>query len=830
MYITNKEELVDALKPRLRDYLTMMVGEEAQKKQFCCYVHEENTPSMAYNPKTGNTTVHCFGCGVSHDIFDACEHLEGLPARGPEWITQTLPHLAEKLGVEVRLGEPSPADRAKGKLYKLCSDIAKILSGTTSHLEYLKERGWSDEFLKFGRISVEDLKSQLMDLGWSHTDLDTSLMIESSRQPYFGEEMSITVVIEDYRGRPIGFQSRRIEGKPKYINTPETLIYEKRKTLLGLNSALKTARHQGLYVVEGPGDLASLHRAGVTNAVALCGSSFTADHLQLLKMLGIRRVYFALDWEESGYKAVHRILKEELRFAPGVSCYVVAAPESGEEDPDDFANAVMRPLEEADKDPKEAAETFHALKKIPAFDWVIDRIGQTSTPEDLCDEMVPIIASEETAVRREMFTASLAKRTGISHQAIDQDVRNIRDGKTKERNERHVAAAEQYIRSVRDDPSNTMSLLAEYESNMEYIEKEFGKDTIGVNYQLSKYEALQEKRAREAEAGKVGEFTMAHYTQFREAFSGGATWTDGVLVYLGGRENSGKTATCIGLAMDIALHDKDAIVLMHFTDDSFAQVEPRLKANIAMMLENPGDPRLTIGMTNDPTRCKTPDERTRYYEADEKFRTLLAEEKVIIIDMEDGSTLSTLEKNLRHIRRRYPEKKLFVVCDNTHNYMDYLQLDQPTRMTRISNTQKMFTGKYHCAMFATAEYRKNSSPNTEKMQLPVNDDLADARALKYRPNAIIHVYNDLNDRRDNAEIFWESDHHRGQRLPRLMLVIAKNKISKFKDKLMMDLDIDTVTLKQKDTEEARTESEEFFEKVENGQVRVEDGVIVEADW
>ena len=828
MYITNKEELVDALKPRLREYLTMMVGEEAQKKQFCCYVHQENTPSMAYNPKTGFTTVHCFGCGVSHDIFDACEELEGLPARGPDWITQTLPHLAEKLGVEVRLGEASPTDRAKGKLYKLCSDIAKVLSGTTSHLEYLQERGWSDKYLKFGRISIEDLKSQLMDMGWSHSDLDTSLMLESSRQPYFGEEMSITVVIEDYRGRPIGFQSRRIEGEPKYINTPETLIYEKKKTLLGLNSALKEARHQGLYIVEGPGDLASLHRAGVSNAAALCGSSFTADHLQLLKMLGIRRVYFALDWEESGYKAVHRILKEELRFAPGVSCYVVDSPESGEEDPNDYINAVIGSLEEGEEE--KAGEAFHALKKIPAFDWVIDRIGKTSTPEDLCDEMVPIIASEETAVRREMFTASLAKRTGISHQAIDQDVRNIRDGKTKERNERHVAAAEQYIRAVRDDPGNTMALLAEYESNMEYIEKEFGKDTIGVNYQLSKYEALQEKRAREAEAGKVGEFTMAHYTQFREAFSGGATWTDGVLVYLGGRENSGKTATCIGLAMDIALNDPDAIVLMHFTDDSFAQVEPRLKANIALMTMGPEDPLLTIGMTNDPTRCETAAQRGRYFTADEKFRELIADEKLIILDMEDGSTLSTLEKNLRHVRRRHPERKLFVVCDNTHNYMDYLQLDQPTRMTRISNTQKMLTGKYHCAIFATAEYRKNTASDTSKMKLPTNDDLADARALKYRPNAIIHVYNDLNDRMDDAEIFWESDRHRGTRLPRLMLVVAKNKISKYKDKLMMDLDPDTVCLREYDTERARQESEDFFEKKENGQVRVEDGVIVEADW
>lgn len=660
MYITNVEELVDQLKPRLRDYLGMMLGEHATKNQLCCYVHDEKTPSMAYNPKTGYTTVHCFGCGVSHDIFDACNELEGLPARGPEWVKQTLPHLAEKLGIEIQMGEPSPADKAKGKLYRLASDIAKVLSTTTSQVEYLQERGWSDANLIIGQIATEDLKSQLIDMGWTHTDLDTSLMIQSTRQEYFGAD-KITFTITDYRNRPVGFVSRNLNSKPKYINTPETLVYEKRKTLFGLSTALKEARNQGLYIVEGPGDVAALHSIGVTNVAAICGTAFTADHLQLLKMLGIRKVYFALDWDEAGSKAIHRILKEELRFAPGVSCYVVEQPSSGEADPGEF---VLGHINDPDcKEPVDVGPSFHGLTKTPAFDWVISRISETMAPEDLCEQMIPIIASEEAAVRRELFIAAIAKQTGISHQSIDQDVRNIRDGKTKERNERHLAAAEGYLRAVRSDPSNTMALLGEYESNMEYIEKEFGKDTIGVNYQLGKYEALQEKRARESEQGKAGEFCMSFYTEFREAFSGGATWTDGVLIYVGGRENSGKTATTIGFATDIVLSDPDAIVVMHFTDDSFAQVEPRLKCNIALMTMGPDDPLLTIGMTNDPSRCPTPEHLARYHAADAKFRELIASEKLIVIDMEDGSTLSTLEKNLRYIRRKFPENKMLVTCD-----------------------------------------------------------------------------------------------------------------------------------------------------------------------
>ena len=92
------------------------------------------------------------------------------------------------------------------------------------------------------------------------------------------------------------------------------------------------------------------------------------------------------------------------------------------------------------------------------------------------------------------------------------------------------------------------------------------------------------------------------------------------------------------------------------------------------------------------------------------------------------------------------------------------------------------------------------------MRLPVDDDLADARALMYRPNFIFHVYNDMHDRKEHAEIFWTRD---GKIFPRLLLHFTKNKISGFKDKLVLDLDPVTVSLKQKDSTSALKEAETF---------------------
>lgn len=141
---------------------------------------------------------------------------------------------------------------------------------------------------------------------------------------------------------------------------------------------------------------------------------------------------------------------------------------------------------------------------------------------------------------------------------------------------------------------------------------------------------------------------------------------------------------------------------------------------------------------------------------------------------------------------------------NTHNYVDFLDKESRERMTRISTLQKELTGKYRCAMYATVEYRKNMPLDSSKMKFPVDDDIADARALLYRPNVIAHVYNDLHDRQENAEVVWFDG---GVIRPRLLIGISKNKLTDFKDKLTLDLDPKTVTLTQKDTQEARAEVE-----------------------
>jgi hypothetical protein len=205
------------------------------------------------------------------------------------------------------------------------------------------------------------------------------------------------------------------------------------------------------------------------------------------------------------------------------------------------------------------------------------------------------------------------------------------------------------------------------------------------------------------------------------------------------------------------------------------------------------------------------------------MRNLIAEEKLVIIDGEEGDTLAALERQLAYLRRKHPNSKLLCVCDNTHNYN--LGADSTAegvqKYTKIANIQKSLTRKYKCCMFASAEYRKNESKKPEDLRLPVDDDILGAGAFAYRANLIVHVYNDLNDRKDFAEAYWLHPATPDIPQPRLALLFTKNKISNFKRELAVDLDTSTVTVFPTDVSQAKRD----LIAHENGKYRIQGGVL-----
>jgi DNA primase catalytic core len=651
LYIQNLEEVLPLLRAKLREYLTLKLDLRSNARKFNCIAHEDHDPSMCFNPKTNEETVHCFACGWSGSIFDCAEKLEGLPTTGSEWITETIPTLCETLGIPLKMGEVSVADRERLRFMKLAQDLADTLvESSPDKIDYVNERNWKQDFLSYGCIDSGVLIAETMTKGWSSQDIKKSLLTETKYQRYFGEDR-LTFVIKDHRGRAIGFIYKDLSksGSP-YVNSTESQIYNKSKALLGIDVALVEARQKGLYVVEGPGDLAQLYRVGITNAVAICGTAFTEHHLLYLKNLGIQKIFLCLDWDKAGYAATARILEDVLKITSGTSAYVVTAPESDIKDPDELLRK------------SKTTDPFFELTVLSGFEWKLTQFRDEG-PDYICDKMIPIIASEPTAVRREMLIKSLAEFTDLSYQAILTDVRAILEDKFNKFKERIVATAEQSLLEIKEDPEAVRAILSQQEVRVEEIESELNKNTMGINHQLARHEAMLRDLEDTSDESDDG-FKMDHFPNFAETFAGGHNWSKDCLFIFPGRANSGKTAMVLALGSSIALSDEDALFLVHSTDDTYRLIEPRLRSNL-YHLSNTGGPLLEFGMLAQPKRYlpDNPDYKGAYLYAQDLFKQLLVDERLAILDAEDGRSISTLERHIRYYRKKYPSKKILVGLD-----------------------------------------------------------------------------------------------------------------------------------------------------------------------
>jgi DNA primase catalytic core len=812
LYIQNLDEVLPLLRAKLREYLTLKLDLRSNAKNFQCFVHNDSDPSMHFNPRTNEETVKCFGCSWHGDLFACAEKIDGLPSSGPEWITETIPTLCELLDIPLKMGDVSVSDRERLKHLKMLQDMADcLIEGSPEKIEYAKQRRWEQPHLSYGCVEEDSLIAAMVDKGWPSEDVVKSGLIRSKYQNWFGPE-KLTFIIRDHRGRPIGFIYRDYSKEGgRWVNSSESMVYNKSKALLGIDIALLEARQKGLYVVEGPGDLAQLYRVGITNAVAICGTAFTEHHLLYLKQLGIQRVMLSLDWDKAGFAATARILEGVLQVTSGMSAWVVTAPETDEKDPDELlCNS-------------KTADPFIGLTVLSGFEWRL-RQFEDETPDLICEKMIPIIAQEPLAVRRELLIRSLAEYTDINPQAIVTDVRAILDDRFSKFSNRIIATAEQALQEIKEDPESVRSILAEQESRVDGIELEYQQNSIGLNSQLMRLDVLEKETERD-DAG--GGFEMNNLTNFKNMMDGGSNWAEGCLISIPGRAHSGKTAMGLAISADIAISDENATVLIFSTDDAYKLILPRIMSNI-YHFSCPDGPQLYNGMIAQPQKYLPNDDdyRGALYYARDLIKDLIREERLVIIDGEDGRTLGTLEKHQRYYRKRHSARKIFTVIDNQYNLDQFTNLDRSQRAERIITGLKNQCEDYRTCLMATAEYKKRMNGGQEKLVWPEDDDIADSRAQTYRPNVIAHVYNDSRARPDNTEIFWLDG---GKVSPRIVLSFTKNKISGRDGKIAFDLSTKTVHPSVVSYEQAYADFERFVENKDAGLVKIQGDQYITVD-
>ena len=305
-----------------------------------CPFHNEKTPSFSVTPS--KQMYYCFGCGAGGNVYNFIMEYENYS------FGEALSHLADRAGVELPKIEYSREAREKAEQRANLLEINKLAAqyfyyqlrreGGKAAYRYLTGRGLSEETIrKFGlgysdKYS-DDLYKYLKGKGYSDELLRESGLfnVDERRGMYDKFWNRVIFPIMDVNNRVIGFGGRVMgDGKPKYLNSPETKIFDKSRNLYGLNVA-RTTRKNYLILCEGYMDVISLHQAGFTNAVASLGTALTAGHASLIKRY-VKEVYLTYDSDDAGTRAALRAVPI-LREA-GISAKVIRMDPY--KDPDEF--------------------------------------------------------------------------------------------------------------------------------------------------------------------------------------------------------------------------------------------------------------------------------------------------------------------------------------------------------------------------------------------------------------------------------------------------------------------------------------------------------------
>ncbi len=300
--------------------------------QACCPFHTEKTPSFTVSPQ--KQFYHCFGCGAHGTAIRFLMEYEGLG------FVDAIETLAQGLGIEVPKEQKHYQNKPDYRpLYQLLETIKthylKQLRQQTNAIDYLKQRGLSGEICARYQIGYAPNQWDFLANQYEQkTLLDIGMLSESKDKKYDRFRGRIMFPIHDLRGRPIGFGGRVLdESKPKYLNSPETVLFHKGKQLYGLFQARKYTRHlTRLMVVEGYMDVIALAQFDIHYAVATLGTATTLDHIKLC-FKNAAEIIFCFDGDRAGKEAGWKALKVSLsEIHEGRSIRFLFLPDG--EDPD----------------------------------------------------------------------------------------------------------------------------------------------------------------------------------------------------------------------------------------------------------------------------------------------------------------------------------------------------------------------------------------------------------------------------------------------------------------------------------------------------------------
>lgn len=386
-----------------------------------CPFHNEKTPSFFISPDRGS--YYCFGCGAKGDIFTFVEEFEGV-----DFVT-TLKMLADRAGVTIDRNQEEGKKDSKDRLYEAMEEATKFyqskLKDQSEALLYLKNRKLAIETLNNFRLGFAPaewraLKDHMKKMGFSEKEiLDAGLTKtkEGSSDSYDRFRGRIMFPIFETAGRVNAFSGRVLapDEEPKYLNSPDTPVFDKGKSLYGYHIAKLAMREKGFaLVVEGQMDLLMSHQAGLKNTVATSGTALTSCHLEMIKRI-TSRVVLAYDADNAGRNATFRAWK--LALSLGLEVSIALLPDG------------MDPADVVAKDSNlwinSVAQAQHVV------DYFIESMklaGETKSKDMILKEKIlPLIKSMESNIDQSRFVQKVGFESGIAENALWLELSKIND-------------------------------------------------------------------------------------------------------------------------------------------------------------------------------------------------------------------------------------------------------------------------------------------------------------------------------------------------------------------------------------------------------------------
>ena len=389
-----------------------------------CPFHNEKSPSFSVSPE--KQIFHCFGCGVGGNVFTFLTKIEGIN------FVEAVQQLAERSNIQLPTLEnnmDSAREELKAKVYKVNEFTAKYyhenLYKPESKIaqEYIKKRKLSNETLKSFQIGFsgkfDELYQELKKQGFGEREILESGLVNKNERGQFIDRYRNRLMfpICDVRGRVIAFGGRVLDdSKPKYINSPENVVYSKGRHLFGLNVAKKYDIKKRLLIVEGYMDVISLHQRGIHNVVASLGTALTQQQGYLLRN-NTEQIVLSYDSDEAGQTAKVRAME----ILQNMGCDIRVLQMEGAKDPDEFVikygNARFQNLVD---------------KAISVIEFKVKILRQSLNLENTNDkikflnEIAKIISKIENNMEKEIYIEKIAKEYDVSKEAIYAEVNKMR--------------------------------------------------------------------------------------------------------------------------------------------------------------------------------------------------------------------------------------------------------------------------------------------------------------------------------------------------------------------------------------------------------------------